>query len=212
MEEIKWDIRRGAQIYRVIYDSRLKSWISTGKIKRGETFVWRSGFSGWRKPEELPELAPFFESWETRQLSSEGEKIKREKRKERVVPQQKPIINILIIDDEKDLCSLLSDALSAKGYYVVTANTRSEGMARIRKESPDLVFLDIKLPDGDGINILSKIRRLCPETIVIIISAYGSEGSKEEAIKKGAHGFIDKPFTERDILRRIMLCRKGKMV
>ena len=77
MQEIKWDIRRGAQIYRVIYDSRLKSWISTGKIKRGETMVWRSGFSGWRKPEELPELTPFFESWEKLQLSSEKIRIER---------------------------------------------------------------------------------------------------------------------------------------
>ena len=210
MQEIKWDIRRGAQIYRVIYDSRLKSWISTGKIKRGETFVWRSGFSGWRKPEELPELAPFFESWEKLKLSREERGIEPEKLQEQVVPQQKQIRNILIIDDEKDLCLLLADALSAKGYNVATANTRKEGMVCIKKESPDLVFLDLKLPDGDGINILSKIRRLCPETIVIIISAYGSEESREEARKKGAHGFIDKPFTESDILKRIMRLRKGK--
>ena len=212
MQEIKWDIRRGAQIYRVIYNSRLKTWISTGKIKRGETMVWRSGFSGWRKPEELPELAPFFESWEKLQLSGEERRIEQKKLREQVVPQQKQIRNILIIDDEKDLCSLLSDALSAKGYHVATANTRRKGMVCIKKEPPDLVFLDLKLPDGDGINILPKIRRLCPETIVIIISAYGSEDSREEAIKKGAHGFIDKPFTERDILKRIMLFRKGEMV
>jgi len=210
MQEIKWDIRRGAQIYRVIYGSRLKSWISTGKIKRGETMVWRSGFSGWRKPEELPELAPFFESWEKLQLSSEKTRIERKKLQEQVVPQQKQIRNILIIDDEKDLCSLLSDALSAKGYHVATANTRRESMVCLKKESPDLVFLDLKLPDGDGINILSKIRRLCPETIVIIISAYGSEESREEAIKKGAHGFIDKPFTECDILKYIRRLHKGK--
>ena len=212
MEEIKWDIRRGAAIYRVIYDSRFKSWISTGKIKRGETVVWRSGFSGWRKPEELPELAPFFASWEKRQLSSEKTRIERNKLKEQVVPQQKQIRNILIIDDEKDLCSLLSDALSGEGYHVATANTKREGMVCLKKASPDLVFLDLKLPDGNGINILSAIRRLCPETITIIISAYGGEESRKKAMKNGARGFIDKPFTESDILKRIMLFRKGKMV
>ena len=212
MEEIKWDIRRGAEIYRVIYNSRLKGWISTGKIKRGETMVWRSGFSGWRKPEELPELAPFFESWEKLQLSSEERRTKRKKLQERIVPQQKQIRNILIIDDEKDLCLLLSDALNAKGYHVATANTRREGMVCIKKESPDLVFLDLKLPDCDGIKVLSAIRRRSPETIVNIISAYGSEERREEAMKKGACGFIDKPFTESDILRRIMLYRKGEMV
>jgi len=72
------------------------------------------------------------------------------------------------------------------------------------------VFLDLKLPDGDGINILSAIRRLYPKTIVNIISAYGSEESREEAIKKGAHGFIDKPFTESDILKCIRRLDKGK--
>jgi len=210
MQEIKWDIKRGAEIYRVIYNPRLTNWISTGKIKRGETFVWRSGFSGWRKPEELPELAPFFESWEKCQLSSEKTRIERKKLPEQVVPQRKQIRNILIIDDEKDLCLLLSESLSASGYHVATANTRKEGMVCIKKESPDLVFLDLKLPDGDGINILSKIRRLCPETIVIIISAYGSEESREEAMQNGAYGFIDKPFTERDILKCIRRLHKGK--
>ncbi|MBU4365823.1 MAG: response regulator [Verrucomicrobia bacterium] len=206
MQEIKWDIRRGAEIYRVIYHSRFKSWISAGKIKRGETMVWRSGFSGWRKPEELPELASFFERWEKLQLR----KIKRTKMQAQVVPQRKLIKNILIIDDEKDLCLLLSDAISAKGYHVATANTRREGMVCIKKDLPDLVFLDLKLPDGDGINILSAIRRLCPKTIVNIISAYGSEDRREEAMQKGAYGFIDKPFTESDILKRIRRLHKGK--
>ncbi|MCG2661405.1 MAG: response regulator [Kiritimatiellae bacterium] len=210
MQEIKWDIRRGSEIYRGIYSSRLKSWISMGKIKRGETVVWRSGFSGWRKPEELPELAPFFESWESLQLSSEKTKIERKKLRERIVPQHKQIRNILIIDDEKDLCLLLCDALSAKGYHVATANTRKEGMVCLKKASPDLVFLDLKLPDGDGINILSAIRRRSPKTIVNIISAYGSEESKEEAMKKGARGFIDKPFTKSDILKCIRRLHKGK--
>lgn len=73
MGEVKYDIRRGADIYRTIYDSRLRWWISTGKIKRGEVIVWRSGLSGWRKAEELEELRPFFEQWEKSQLV-EGKK------------------------------------------------------------------------------------------------------------------------------------------
>ena len=117
MDEIKWDIKRGAEIYRAIYNSRLKNWIAAGKIKRGETVVWRSGFSGWRKPEELPELASFFERWEKLQLRRR----KRKKLQGAVLSQWKPIRNILIIDDEKDLCSLLDDALSVKGHHVATA-------------------------------------------------------------------------------------------
>jgi len=205
MEEIKWDIRRGAEIYRTIYDSRLKGWISVGKIKRGETVVWRSGFSGWRKPEELAELASFFERYEKLQLRKrEGKKLK-----VRGFPKKRSIKNILIIDDEKDICSLLSDALSRKGYNVALANTKRGAMLCLKKESPDMVLLDLKLPDGDGISVLSKIRRTHPKTIVNVISAYGSEERREEAKNKGAGSFIDKPFTEKDILKSIRRFHKA---
>ena len=60
MSEIKYDIKRGADVYRLIYHARLRSWILKGVIKRGEAIVWRSGLSGWRKPEELEELKPYF--------------------------------------------------------------------------------------------------------------------------------------------------------
>jgi len=210
MQEIKWDIKRGAGIYRVIYNSRLKSWIATGAIKRGEIMVWRSGLSGFRKPEELPELAPFFSVWEKLQEKLALKRIKQKKSKEQGVPQKRPIRDILIIDDEKDLCSLLSDALSGHGYHVALANTRREGLICLKKAPPDLVFLDLKLPDGDGISVLSKIRQLCPQTIVTIISAYGSEERREEARKKGAYGFIDKPFTEKDILKSIRQVHKKR--
>ena len=199
MAEIKYDIRRGVDIYRAIYGSRLEKWISAGKIKRGEMIVWRSGLSGWRRPEELEELAPFFEQWERLELR----KIKRKRDlRRRIKPLKRQIKNILIIDDEKDLCSLLYDALS-RSYNVSIANTRKDAIASIKRETPDVAFLDLKLPDGDGIKLLSRIKKINPETIVNIISAYGSEESREEAKKKGAYTFIDKPFTEKEILRSI---------
>ena len=58
MKDLKYDIRRGADVYRLIYFARLKSWILKGIIKKDEALVWRSGLSGWRKPEELEELKP----------------------------------------------------------------------------------------------------------------------------------------------------------
>ena len=194
--EIKYDIRRGAQIYRAIYGARLRSWISRGVIKRGETVVWRSGLSGWRKPEELAELAPFFKQWEKQQLQ-EAERQKRE------LLLKKKIKNILIVDDEKDLCSLLSEGLTQRHYNVSIANTKREAMACLKKKSPDLVLLDLKLSDGDGIKILPRIKSINPETVVIVISAYGSEEARQMAKKGGAFTFINKPFTEEDILRAI---------
>ena len=196
IQELKYDIRRGADTYSAVYHSRLKAWILKGIIKREEALVWRSGLSGWRKPEELKELKPYFKQREQGKL--------RRKEAEPTLHQipRKKIKSILIIDDEEDLCWLLSNGLLAKGYDVSTANTLHQGVDLLQG-NPDLIFLDLKLPDGDGIKILSKIRRTCPETIVNIISAYGSEERREEASKKGARGFIDKPFTESDILKSI---------
>lgn len=199
MPEIKYDIKRGADIYRAIYSTRLKNWILKNVIKRGEAVVWRSGLSGWRKPEELEELSPLFEYWEKEQRSKEERRGKRTLLKE----GKKKIKKILIIEDEKDLCKLFSHILSPKGYTVVSANTRKDGMAYIKKEKPDLVFLDLKLPDGDGMKLLPKIKKMSPKAAVIIISAYGSEESREEAKCKPVCSFIDKPFGEENILRSI---------
>jgi len=212
MAEIRWDIRRGADIYRQILDTRLRCWISTGKIKPGEVVVWKSGFSGWRKPEELQELTPYFKRYEKAQL-------RKLKRRKPIIPLEKAtddeqssltgltessqIKNILIIDNEKDLCKLLSDTLILRRYNAASVTTRKEALRSIKRSLPDLVFLDLKLPDGDGMKLISKIKKLNPDTVVNIISAYGSEDTKEKAMKLGVNRFIDKPFSEQDILRSI---------
>lgn len=198
MREIKWDIRRSADIYRQIYDSRLKSWISAGKIKTGETVVWKSGFSGWRKPEELEELIPYFRRRE-RILSRET---KRKERARKVLTKSQ-IKNILIVDDEKDLRDLLSAALVSRKYNVTCAATIKEAVRSIKINLYDLIFLDLKLPDGDGIQLVPKIKKINPDTIINIISAYGNPESKEKANALGINRFIDKPFSEKDIIRSI---------
>ncbi len=196
MKELKYDIRRGADTYRLIYHARLKSWILKGIIKRDEALVWRSGLSGWRKPEELKELRPFFE-----QREEECLRRKKGAAEPRLFPKKR-IKNILIIDDEGDLCWLLSNTLQKKGYNISTANTISDSMARL-KEIPDLLFLDLKLPDGDGMDLLPRIREITPQTLVVIISAYGSEEKRGEAKEEGVYSFLDKPFTEEKILEAI---------
>jgi len=198
MSEIKYDVRRGADTYRLIYQSRLKSWILKGIIKRDEVLVWRSGLSGWRKPEELEELIPFFEQREQARL-------RREKGELRPVPLPKrQIKNVLIVDDEEDLCWLLTSALQSKGYNVSVANSIIKGIACLKKKVPNLVLLDLKLPDGNGMDMIPEIKAAAPQAVVVIISAYGSEEKRAEAKdKEGVHGFIDKPFTEEKILETI---------
>ncbi len=206
MVEIKWDIKRGADVYRQVFDSRLKSWISTGKIKPGEVVVYRSGFSGWRKPEELNEIIPYFRRYEKTQLR----KLKRRKPARSTLPEKTQIKNILIIDDEKDLCQLLGDALISHDYNVKFAHTKKNALSSLKEQTPDMVFCDLKLPDGDGMKILSKIKKISPGTIVNIITAYGSDETRDEAKRLGAYSFIDKPFSEEDILGNIReFCKAG---
>ncbi len=193
MRELKYDVRRGADTYSAVYHARLKSWILKGIIRRDEALVWRSGLSGWRKPEELHELKPYFEK-------REKEKLRRKTGEQapRMFPKKK-IRSILIIDDEEDLCWLLAGALAEKGYIVSTANSIFHGISSLENK-PDLLFLDLKLPDGDGMDILPFVKEQSPETSVVIISAYGSEERMLDAKEKGVHSFIDKPFTEEKII------------
>lgn len=196
MKELKYDVRRGADSYRMIYHSRLKSWILRDIIKRDEALVWRSGLSGWRRPEDLPELACYFDQREEAHLRSETFE------ETPLHFPKKEIRNILIIDDEEDLCWLLSNSLKGRGFRVWSANTITEAAACL-KECPDLIFLDLKLPDGDGMEILPQIKAISPESVVVIISAYGSEERRLDAKQKGVHSFIDKPLSEEKILHAI---------
>jgi CheY-like chemotaxis protein len=200
MPELKYDIKRGADTYGLIYHSRLKSWILNGIIKPDEVLVWRSGLSGWRKPEELEELIPFFEQREQARLKREKEELRL---KSAPLPKRR-IKNILIVDDEEDLCWLLSNALQSKGYNVSAAHSLTKGIACLKKKVPNLVLLDLKLPDGNGMDLLPEIKAVAPQAVVIIISAYGSEEKRAESKhQEGVHGFIDKPFTEERILETI---------
>ena len=205
MPELKYDIKRGADTYREIYQSRLKSWILNGIIKPEEALVWRSGLSGWRKPEELEELIPYFEQRKQVLLRRKKEELK-------LVPFPKRLIkDILIVDDEEDLCWLLTNTLQNKGYHVSAAHSLIKGIACLKKKVPHLILLDLKLPDGNGKDLLPEIKAAAPQAIVVIISAYGSEEKKAEAKhQKGVHGFIDKPFTERKILEIITQFQEKK--
>jgi len=198
MSKLKYDVRRGADTYGLIYHSRLESWILKGIIKPDEALVWRSGLSGWRKPEELKELIPFFKQ-------REQVRVRREKEELRTAPLPKrKIKNILIVDDEEDLCWLLTNALQSKGYNVSAAHSLIKGIACLKKKVPNLVLLDLKLPDGNGMDLLPEIKAVAPQAVVIIISAYGSEEKRAESKnQEGVHGFIDKPFTEERILETI---------
>ena len=101
---------------------------------------------------------------------------------------------ILIIDDEKLLCKQLEKALSQEDYSVISALTGQDGIELARRENPDLILLDLKLPDADGIEVLKSLNKLEPKPSIIMMTAHGSVEAAVSAIKLGAYDFIEKPF------------------
>ncbi|MBN2069873.1 MAG: sigma-54-dependent Fis family transcriptional regulator [Candidatus Krumholzibacteriota bacterium] len=101
---------------------------------------------------------------------------------------------ILIVDDEKAIRWSLGEALKNQGYEVSEADNGEKGIDLFREEPADLVILDLKLPDTDGIEVLKKLREEDEEIPVIMMTAYGEVETAVEAIKNGAYDFLLKPF------------------
>ncbi|PSL49058.1 response regulator receiver domain-containing protein [Chitinophaga niastensis] len=107
--------------------------------------------------------------------------------------------SILIIDDEPDICRLLQLTLVRHGYTVKYVHALGEGMLYLQKQQPDLLFLDIHLPDGSGLEALPTIKEKCPTLPVITISAYDNAMEKQIALKAGAAFFLAKPFSVKHV-------------
>jgi len=104
------------------------------------------------------------------------------------------LVSVLIIDDEEDICFLLGNVLRSKKYEVTIANTLTEGLSLIRKVSPSLLFLDVRLPDGSGLDSIGDIRKQNPEMKIVTMSAYDDMNTRRKAIESGADLFIGKPL------------------
>ncbi|MFH1762037.1 MAG: response regulator [bacterium] len=102
---------------------------------------------------------------------------------------------ILIIDDEVFIRKSVREILLDQGYFVKEAGNSEQGFELLNKESFDLVLLDIQMPGMDGMDTLKKMFRENYETEVIMISGHGSIETAVEAIKFGAHAFLQKPFS-----------------
>ena len=108
---------------------------------------------------------------------------------------------ILVIDDEQHLCSLFTEVLSRDGHRVLTANKGQQGLAMLA-DAPDgigMVFLDVKLPDMAGIEVLREIKRRSPTTPVVMVTGYATKESAVEAMRMGAYDYLAKPFNINDI-------------
>ncbi|MBC7946316.1 MAG: response regulator [Chitinophagaceae bacterium] len=102
---------------------------------------------------------------------------------------------VMIIDDEVSLCDLLSTMLYTKGVNVSCVYSLAEAEAYIRNKQPFIIFLDNHLPDGYGIDFLSKMKTEFPKLKFVMITGDYNEELKQQALTEGCIGFLEKPFS-----------------
>ena len=101
---------------------------------------------------------------------------------------------ILIVEDEKSMREVMQILLEGEGHSVMTASDGLEGLSCVEKDIFDLVITDMKMPKANGFEVLKKIKETSPDTIVIMITAFGNTETAIEAMKLGAYDYISKPF------------------
>ena len=101
---------------------------------------------------------------------------------------------MLIVDDEPKLCACLKAYFTLKGLTVSVVYEGEQAIDRLVRESPDVILLDIRLPDISGLEVLKRARELCPQAKVIMVTALDQPEVREEAAAYGAAGYITKPF------------------
>jgi DNA-binding NtrC family response regulator len=108
--------------------------------------------------------------------------------------------SILVVDDEQSMRIFLTKILLQENYSVVTASSGAEAVNRVTCDEPDIILLDLRLPDMDGMAVLEKVKKILPAVPVIMVTAHGAVQSAVEAMKKGAYHYLTKPFKVEELL------------
>jgi two-component system, NtrC family, response regulator GlrR len=117
---------------------------------------------------------------------------------------------ILVVDDDRNLVALLQMRLEAAGYEVVAAFDEQEAVDYVKEQLVDLSIVDLQLVRKDGIRVMEDLHLIIPDMPVIILTAHGSIESAVEAMKRGAYGYVTKPFEPEDLLFQIQKAMENR--
>lgn len=109
---------------------------------------------------------------------------------------------VLVVEDDAPVRHLITASLSAEDYNVLASNTAAEAVQLAATQNPDMILLDLGLPDGDGVEVIGKVRSWT-ETPIIVISARDKDTDKIEALDAGADDYLTKPFSVAELLARL---------
>ena len=108
-------------------------------------------------------------------------------------------LRIIVVDDNRDFAESIAEVLSAKGHDVIVSFSGRHAVSTCARESFDLALLDIKMPGLNGVESLSRIRRIRPDANVVMMTAYSVDELLQRAIDEGALGVLRKPFPLQDL-------------
>ena len=110
---------------------------------------------------------------------------------------------VLVVDDEADFLATYVRLFRPQGYQVITATSRAAGLAAVADEHPHLVILDLRLPDGDGLDVVRAARGVPDPPPVIVVTGYPSAETRRAATAAGATAFFAKPFAAAGLLEAV---------
>jgi len=106
---------------------------------------------------------------------------------------------ILVVDDEPMVCLSLVNWLKEENYFAQSAEDGPSAIAAVSQEPWDIMLLDLKMPGMDGLEVLRQVKKISPQTVVIIMTAYASIASSVQAMKEGAYDYIVKPLDVQEL-------------
>jgi DNA-binding NtrC family response regulator len=112
-------------------------------------------------------------------------------------------LRLLVVDDDAEMRELLAEVLSEEGYDVMGVRDGAEALIRLRADAFAAIILDKNMPGLGALDLLPGLRVICPDTPVIVITAFGTPDSYTEAVEKGAFAYLFKPFPMNDLVSTV---------